>query len=85
MKEYQYVVVITGKVNGKNRSNAYLQLAMGLSLNVRLQQTEHDIAIEVKEVSENEDPEIDAVDEKIAPFDLPVAPDEVKEDGSDKR
>lgn len=77
-REYNYVVVITGKVTGKNRSNAYLQVTMGLSLNVRLQQSQHDIAIEVKEVPE--DPEIEAVNERVAPFGLPIAPEEKTED-----
>jgi hypothetical protein len=84
-RQFKYVAVITGMVPAKNRSNAYLQAAMGISLNVRLQQTQHDVAIEVVEILESDatDPELETLDEPVPPFGVPVAPNETEEDGSD--
>lgn len=84
-REFKYVAVVTGKIPAKNRSNAYLQVSMGLSMNIRLQQSQHDVAIEIIEFKEpGADPEIEALaedEQRVPPFDLPVAPGEAEEDG----
>lgn len=50
MAKFRYAVVVTGEVEGRNKTNAYLNALMGVSINARLLTFPHDIAIRVEPV-----------------------------------
>lgn len=47
MTTYKYTAVITGTIESEHDVNAKLQVLMGISLSMRLLQSEHDIAVRV--------------------------------------
>ena len=55
MPKYDYICVIKGKTNARNKTNAYLQILMGISLTARLSVDPHRIAVEVEEMKEARD------------------------------
>lgn len=52
-KRFQYVAVITGEIVGRSKANAYIQASMGISLTTRLLTTPHQIAIEIREITQD--------------------------------
>lgn len=52
MPKYDYMCVIKGQTNAKNKTNAYLQVLMGISLTARLSADPHRIAVVIEESKE---------------------------------
>lgn len=57
MPRFEYVVVVTGKLDAPTEENAALQAAMGVSLGGRLLMTPHQVAVRLREPPASPEPD----------------------------